>query len=383
MPNANTFPFEEIDVKYKGGTLVQLRGSDLDAALQYCGSPGFIPLMAKWKEFQEKWHAPKFPNWDVHFVTGSQEGCFNIFELLINSGDAVMVQTPTFTGTLRAMLPLQPDFLEIIQDSDGVIPEEIDKVCKKMLEDNQPMPKFLYVNPTGANPTGTVLPEERKKHIYKLAQKYNFLILEDDAYYFLHFMKNQPVSFLSLDTDGRVIRFDSFSKIFSAGLRLGVVTAHKDILEKLSYHVQCSTIHASTLSQVLIYNIIVLWNEEKLKEHFKSIQDFYRRRRDIMTNLLEKYLDGLAEWSVPKAGFFVWLKIKDVDDIYDLVMQKCIDQNIFFLPGHAFYKNSNKQCQYIRVSYSYASEEDIEKALKILGNVVKNEIQKKKKIDAL
>lgn len=118
------------------------------------------------------------------------------------------------------------------------------------------LPQFLYVNPIGANPTGTVLPEERKKYIYKLAQKYNFLILEDDAYYFVHFMKKQPLSFLSLDVDGRVIRFDSFSKIFSAGLRLGVVTAHKDILEKLSYHVQCSTIHASSLSQVNIFHYI-------------------------------------------------------------------------------------------------------------------------------
>ena len=106
------------------------------------------------------------------------------------------------------------------------------------------------MNPIGANPTGTVLPEERKRKIYKLAQKYDFLILEDDAYYFIHFMKNQPSSFLSMDTDGRVIRFDSFSKILSAGLRLGVVTAHKNILEKMSLHFQCTSLQPSSLSQV-------------------------------------------------------------------------------------------------------------------------------------
>lgn len=107
------------------------------------------------------------------------------------------------------------------------------------------------MNPIGANPTGTVLPEERKQEIYKLAQKYDFLILEDDAYYFLHFMDNQPTSILSIDTEGRVIRFDSFSKIFSAGLRLGAVTAHKDILEKMSLHFQCSNLQPSSLSQVI------------------------------------------------------------------------------------------------------------------------------------
>ena len=96
------------------------------------------------------------------------------------------------------------------------------------------------------------MPYERKEKIYDLAQKYNFLILEDDPYYFLHFLDRQPCSFLSMDTDGRVIRFDSFSKILSAGLRLGVVTAHKDILEKMSLHIQCTSLHASSFSQVIL-----------------------------------------------------------------------------------------------------------------------------------
>lgn len=110
--------------------------------------------------------------------------------------------------------------------------------------------QLLYVNPTAANPTGTVLSESRRREVYKLAQKYDFLILEDDAYYFVHFLNNQPTSFFSLDTDGRVIRLDTFSKIVSSGLRVGIITANKKIVEKLITLMENSTLHSSSLSQV-------------------------------------------------------------------------------------------------------------------------------------
>lgn len=110
--------------------------------------------------------------------------------------------------------------------------------------------QLLYVNPTGANPVGTVYTDERKAEIYRLAQRYDFLILEDDAYCFLHFLEQQPRSFLSLDDEGRVLRLDSFSKFMSAGLRLGVVTAPRQLVRLLELHVASTTLHASSLSQV-------------------------------------------------------------------------------------------------------------------------------------
>lgn len=112
---------------------------------------------------------------------------------------------------------------------------------------------MLYVNPTGSNPTGRVLTNQRKHEIYRLACKYDFIIIEDDPYYFMHFLEKEPISFLSLDVEGRVVRLDSFSKIMSAGLRLGMITGPKPLLTKIMYHVEASTIHPSSLSQVLIF----------------------------------------------------------------------------------------------------------------------------------
>ncbi|XP_033208130.1 kynurenine/alpha-aminoadipate aminotransferase, mitochondrial-like [Belonocnema kinseyi] len=374
MPNAQTFPFKEVNVTCKDESHIKLKDRNLDDALQYGPTKGYLPLVAKWKELQKKWHNPKFENWDVHFTSGSQDGISKMFDMLIDVRDPVMVQIPTYSATLGALLPLLPEFIGIEQDQDGIIPEQIYQNCKKRLETNKPMPKFLYVNPIGANPTGTVLPEERKKEIYELAEKYDFLILEDDAYYFLHFMDDQPTSFLSIDTDGRVIRFDSFSKIFSAGLRLGAVTAHKDILGTLSLHFQCSNLQPSSLSQILIYKLFESWSDEKYEQHFKGIQKFYRERRDIMIRSLTKHLTGLAEWSTPKAGMFVWLKITALEDVYDVVMKKCINQGLFVITGHAFNSDPTQKNQNMRICYSHVTEEEIEKGLSVLSNIIKEEI---------
>lgn len=112
------------------------------------------------------------------------------------------------------------------------------------------MPKCIYINPTASNPTGVTMPLERRKEIYQICCKYNLIILEDDAYYFLHFLDEQPVSFLSLDTEGRVIRFDSFSKVITSGLRVGWLTGPKQLVQTIELHIQSSYLHSSSLSQV-------------------------------------------------------------------------------------------------------------------------------------
>ncbi|XP_029660139.1 kynurenine/alpha-aminoadipate aminotransferase, mitochondrial-like [Formica exsecta] len=250
-----------------------------------------------------------------------------------------------YQGVLvEKLLPLSPNVIEINQDADGIIPEEITKECEQRLATGRPMPKLLYVNPTGANPTGAVLSEIRRRKVYELAQKYNFLIVEDDPYCFVHFLDKQPTSFFSLDTDGRVIRMDSFSKIMSAGIRVGVVTAHRNIVKELIIHMDNSTIHASALSQV---------------------------------RLLILYILGLAEWYVPQGGLFLWIKLIGVDNVLDLVMNKCIPQGVVVVPGNAFSYDSSKPNHHLRFSFSYASPEDMDKGLSIVAKIIREEVAKK------
>ncbi|XP_035717149.1 aromatic amino acid aminotransferase DDB_G0287711-like [Vespa mandarinia] len=370
MPNTNTYPFKELDVIYKDGTNSKLEGQDLALALQYGPAVGYLPLIKKFREFQYKWHKPKQKNWDVIFTCGSQDACTKIYEMFIDEGDPIMVQSPTYTATINTLASLNVDFIEINQDVDGIIPEEIIKVYEERLRDGRLLPKLIYINPTGANPTGTILSESRRKQVYELAQKYNFLIIEDDAYYFINFLNKQLTSFFSLDIDGRVIRLDSFSKIISAGMRLGCVTANTELLKVLMMHIENSVLQASSLSQIFLFKLLDLWGQERFNQHLKSIQDFYLARRNIMLKGIEKHLTGLVEWTEPKGGFFIWLKLIGIDDASNFVKDKCMSNGIFVIPGNVFNYDFNKPDQHIRLSYSYGTEEEIERGLSKLAELI-------------
>lgn len=376
MPNVATFPINNISLTYKYDISVNLSKQEVSTALQYGATKGYPPLSGKWKEFQKTWHTPRYNDWDIAFSAGSMDGVNKIVEMMIDENDPVMLQVPVYTGIIGALIPLSPEVIEIAQDAGGIIPEEIAKVCEQKLKDGKPLPKLIYVNPTGANPTGTVLSEARRKKIYELAQKYDFLIVEDDAYYFVHFLDKQPTSFFSLDTDGRVIRFDSFSKIMSAGIRVGVVTAHKNIISKFVLHMENSVLQASSLSQMFLYKLFENWESQKFEQHFKDIQKFYLERRDMMLAMVEKYLKGLVEWYVPQGGLFLWIKVIGLDNMLDLVMNKCVPQGVMVLPGNAFYYDIVKHNCHLRLSYSYASLEEMDKGLSKLAKIIREEVAK-------
>ncbi|XP_032664483.1 kynurenine/alpha-aminoadipate aminotransferase, mitochondrial-like [Odontomachus brunneus] len=378
FPNTVTFPVKDMSVTYEHGVSLNLTKSELATALQYMPTQGYKPLLEKWREFQKIWHTPKRKDWDIVFTNGSMDACSRIFDMMVDENEPIMLQSPTYGGVIGALLPLLPDIVEITQDADGIIPEQIVEECERRRASDRPMPKLLYVNPM-ANPTGTILSESRRRKVYELAQKYDFLIVEDDAYYFVHFLDKQPMSFLSLDTDGRVIRLDSFSKIVSSGLRMGAVTAHKKIVDKIIIHMENSVLHASSMSQMLLYKLFDIWDKPKFETHFKNVQRFYRERRDVMLTSMEKHLTGLAEWNVPQGGMFFWVKVTAIDNSMDLVVKGCIPKGVFIIPGNAFCFDSSKPSNYVRLSYSYATEEDIDKGLFILAQVIREEIEKKAK----
>ncbi|EFN88912.1 kynurenine/alpha-aminoadipate aminotransferase, mitochondrial [Harpegnathos saltator] len=379
FPNTATFPIKSISVTYENNVSLNLTKPEVSTALQYLPSQGYKPLLEKWREFQKIWHTPKQKDWDIIFTNGSMDACSKIFEMMIDENEPIMLQSPLYSGTIGALLPLQPDIVEIAQDADGIIPEQIAEACEQRRVSGKPMPKLLYVNPTGANPSATVLSESRRRKVYELAQKYDFLIVEDDAYYFIHFLDKQPTSFLSLDTDGRVIRLDTFSKIVSSGIRIGAVTAHKKVVEKMIIHMENTSLHSSSVSQMLLYKLFEIWGPQKFEEHFKNVQAFYRQRRDVMLVLIKKHLTDLAEWDIPQGGMFVWLKVTAVKNTMDLVINKCLPNGIFVLPGNIFYYDSSKSSRYLRLCYSHATDEDIDKGLSIVAKVIREEIAEKAK----
>lgn len=375
MPNEETFPFTEISIKLKDGSSFTLDERELGAALQYIPTQGYPPLLQTLREFQRRAHAP--PLWesrDIVVVSGSQDGLSKTLEAIIGPGDPLLVHDPFYPGVEVVVTPHKAELIPIPQDEYGVVPEILRETLKNRELSGKKMPKIMYINATGTNPTGVVIPLERRKEIYRIACEYNFLIIDDDPYHFMHFDDVEPKSFLSLDTEGRVIRLDSFSKVVSSGIRLGFVTAAAPLIASIELHLQSSHLHAPTLSQVILYKLIKTWGYDGLMSHFMGIRCFYKQRRDVIAALAEKHLRGLADFSIPMGGFFLWIKVRGIKDTWKMIMQKGVMEGVIMAPGAAFMRDPSKPCNAIRASFAKASYEEMDLALERLAYLIRSEL---------
>ena len=248
----------------------------------------------------------------------------------------------------------------------------IPSLLKKRLQDlsrSARKPKVLYTIPTGSNPTGGSLSVERKREIYQLAREHDLLILEDDPYYFLQFGPRSQ-SLLGMDADGRVLRFDSFSKIISSGLRLGWATGPAELIERLNLHMQATTLHPSGLSQVITLAILEEMKHEGFIKHTEYVSGFYKKRMEAFQAAAKKNLTGLAEWNTPSAGMFCWIKLLGIDDTYSLIQEKAVKEKVLLVPGNAF-SAAGEKSSYVRASFSMATPEQMDEALRRLANLIK------------
>ncbi|NWV40794.1 AADAT protein, partial [Grantiella picta] len=364
VPNPSVFPFKRATVDIGHGTPIEIGEDLMKRALQYSASAGIPELLSWLKDFQRNLHDPPTANYspeqgqmEVCVTTGSQEGLCKVFEMLINPGDNILLDAPTYAGTLAALRPLGCNIINVPSDQHGIIPKALKEIMSAWSPEDvkncsSHLPKFLYTIPNGCNPTGNSLTTERKKEIYQLARKYDFLIIEDDPYYFLQFEKPWAPTFLSMDVDGRVIRTDSFSKILSSGLRIGFLTGPKPLIDRVVLHIQVSTMHTSTFTQASANPLNELYLEKKT---YSKVVDFYRIQRDAMLTAADKWLKDLAEWCPPAAGMFLWIKIKGISDTHQLIMEKALKNEVLLVPGGAFNIDSSEPSSYVRASFSLSS----------------------------
>ncbi|XP_041129828.1 kynurenine/alpha-aminoadipate aminotransferase, mitochondrial [Polyodon spathula] len=382
-PNADTFPFKSASISLENGSSIDFDEVLMKRALQYSASPGIPELLSWMKDLQKSLHNPPTASFspersqlEMCVTTGSQEGLCKAFEMIINPGDNVLLDAPTYSGTLAALKPLGCNIINVPSDEYGIIPKALRETLSHWrLEDvgkpNNTVPKLLYTIPNGGNPTGASMTTERKREVYQLAQDYDFLIIEDDPYYFLQFEKPWVPTFLSMDVDGRVIRTDSFSKILSAGLRLGFVTGPKPLIDRIVLHIQASTMHTSTFTQLLVTQLLQRWGQEGFLNHIDSVVEFYRKQRDAMLSSADKWLQDVAEWHMPAAGMFLWIKVKGIQDTHKLIMEKALEKEVLLVPGGVFNIDSSEPCPYVRAAFSLSSPEQIDQAFQRLRALIK------------
>jgi len=371
LPNSSLFPFKTATVTTSDGFKIELEGKKMQRSLQYSGSQGLPELLTFISEVHQKYHNPASMQSECNMnkfssivTTGSQDGLSKVFQMLLDPEDCVIVDDPCYSGTIAALRPMGCKLLPATTDAKGIVPEKLEQIVKE-----NPQVKVLYTIPTGSNPTGASTSFERKKQVLKIAKENDLIIIEDDPYYFLQFNPKTP-SYQSMDTEGRVIRSDSLSKILSSGMRLGWISGANYFINKLVLHQQASTLHTSTFTQIIVSELFKEWKVVGFSEHVEKVEEFYKSQRNLMMKYLQKHLAEYAEWSAPEAGMFFWIRLKGVDDTEELIRRRALEKEIIMLPGGVFDVCPSEKSPFIRASFSVATENDMDVAFSRLAELL-------------
>lgn len=356
LPAPELFPKEEIARIAK-----KVFEEEGNAALQYSSTDGYPPLR-KIIASELMSQANVNVNEDNIMITnGSQQGLEFSAKLLVNEGDVILCESPSYLGAINAFKVYRPRFVEIPTDDDGMIVEELEKALK-----TTDKVKMIYTIPDFQNPSGKTLPVSRRKRIAELAKEYSVPVIEDSPYGDLIFEGKRLPSIMSFDKDGYVIYLGTFSKIFCPGFRLGWVCADPEVTRKYILIKQGADLQSSTVSQFITCRF---FEENDINKHIEKIIAVYRKRRDIMLKSIKTYFPEEAKCTHPNGGLFAWVELKENLNARE-IFKDAIEQNVAFVPGGSFFPNGGHE-NYFRLNYSTMPEDKIVEGIKRLGNVLK------------
>jgi 2-aminoadipate transaminase len=371
LPAPELFPVKEMEAAMQR-VLVQ-HGSQ---ALQYSTTEGYEPLR-EWIVTKMAQYGIEAAPENVLITSGSQQALDLIGKVLLNPGDRVLTERPTYLGALQAWRAYQADFVTVPIDDDGL---RTGATLEKALSTG---PKFMYLLPNFQNPGGVTLPLGRRWEIIAVADRYGIPIIEDDPYGELRYEGEHIPPLVVLDarkldlgnSDGRnlingnVIYLSTFSKTLAPGLRLGWMVAPTSVIEKCVMAKQGMDLHTSSLVQMIAYEVV---KDGFLKEHINHIRRIYRERRDVMLAAMSRYFPPEVHWTRPQGGLFLWVTLPEWLDAAE-VFNKAVANKVAFVPGTPFFPDDSGH-NTMRLNFSNARPEQIEVGIKRLGEVLAMEM---------
>jgi 2-aminoadipate transaminase len=362
-PDPNVFPGKEIAAIAKG--LLEMNAG---VVLQYGTTEGLLELRTQLADWAGEKESIQCAQDDILITHGSAQAMDLACRILLDPGDVVLVELPTYFGGVGAIRSCGAEAVGVELDQDGLDPDHLEKQLKQQKKQRRRV-KGVYVIPNFQNPTGATLSLERRKQLLALADKYHFMILEDDPYSDLRFEGQKIPSLRALDRSDRVIHMRSFSKIFTPGMRLGWVTGKPDFIRKMvvaKQFVDCAT---NTLSQHILLEFI---RSGRLSERIIGNNKHYCAKRDFMLSEMEKHFPKAVTWNRPQGGFFIFVHLPEHLNA-DQLLREAIERNVAFVAGSAFFINDQGQ-NTLRLSYSQAGLSEIEAAIAEIGLLIKRKL---------
>lgn len=331
------------------------------AILQYGHTLGFQPLRETFATRLAE-HAIHCTADDIIISTGASGAINALCMALLDPGDTVLVENPTYTLALETFSVFDANIVSVPTDDDGMLPDELEK----LLQTNKV--KFIYLLPNFQNPTGRTIPTARRQAIARLAQQYDTLILEDDIYVDLRYEGQHLPAIYSFAPD-HTLYVSSVSKLFAPAMRLGISVLPPAILEKVAYLKPSLDFQTSTLTQALTNEFLT---SDHLPVHLAAMRKSYNMKREMLLSALEKHMPKVFQWTQPTGGMFVWVS-GPADFDADEFLPKAIERGIAYLPGSAFFADPQDGRKHMRLCFATPSAADIEPGIVTLADALRTE----------
>jgi 2-aminoadipate transaminase len=342
-------------------------------ALQYGPTEGYRPLRELIVEHMARYGILASVD-NVLITSGSQQALDLIAKLLINRGDRILVESPTYIGALQAFDLMGAEYVTVPIDDDGLQTCEMERALRSG-------PKFMYILPNFQNPGGVTLSCARREELVTLSDKYGIPIIEDDPYGQLRYEGEHVTPLVVLDRTslprdsgyklGNVIYLSTFSKVLAPGLRVAWIVAPPDVIAKLVQLKQSTDLHTSMFTQMVVYEAA---RDGFIDDHVKLIRRTYSQRRDAMLQALHDYFPPEVSWTHPQGGLFLWVTMPAGVDS-SRMLQTALRQDVAFVPGDAFYPGGNDPGSHMRLNFSNAQPEQIREGIRRLSIAVAHELE--------
>lgn len=305
---------------------------------------------------------------DIVVTTGGQQVIDLVVKTLIDPGDVIIAEAPTYPGAVPTFYSYQADVVQIEMDSNGMRIELLEETLDRLEREGR-RPKFIYTVPTFQNPAGVTLSLERRRRLVEIANERELLVLEDNPYGLLRYEGEPLPPLRSLDGGVFVMYLGTFSKILSPGIRLGWVVAPPPVLEKINLGKQAADLCTSTLSQLMVH---AYFEHSRWRDYVEALTELYRDRRDTMLDALAEFFPREAEWTRPQGGMFIWATLPDFIDTTDL-LARALRDNVAFVPGSGAYLDGRGRSS-MRLNFSASAGDDIREGIRRIGEVIKEQV---------
>ena len=335
-------------------------------ALVYGVTEGYAPLRELTKQRAKKLGVYNSEVDELVMTTGAQQAIDLSAKVLLEAGDGVIIEKPSFIGSLNSFRSYGAKLYDVDVEDDGLNLSQVEEHLK-----NHKNIKFIYTIPTFQNPSGTTMSIEKRKALLELAKKYDVFILEDNPYGELRFRGEAVDTIKSMDNEGRVIYAGTYSKTLAPGLRVGFVSARKDIVDRVVVVKQVNDVHTPVLNQIMVYEYIKNYDYDA---HIEKCSKEYGKKCELMISEMEKHFPKECKFTRPDGGIFILCTMPEYVDT-KVMLSKAIEKKVAYVPGNTFMADIDAPSNIFRLNFSVTTPEAIVKGIEILGGVLKNNIK--------